>query len=127
MLVPAVDQHVALGDMQRHELVDQLIHRLPRLDHHHDLAGRLDGFDQLFEGVAADEVLALGPAVDEVVHLLGGAIENRDVIAAAFDIEGEVLAHDGETDETEVGGHRSGAGSEWQRLEARVFERAIRD
>ena len=41
VLVAAVDEHVALGQV-RQELLDQVIDRLARLDHHHDLAGLFD-------------------------------------------------------------------------------------
>ena len=41
VLVAAVDQHVARRQV-RQQLLDQVIHRLPGLDHHHDLARRFD-------------------------------------------------------------------------------------
>src|SRR5262245_49582067 len=101
MLVAAVDQHVALGQV-RQNLLDQVVHGLPRLDHHHDLAGFFDFLDQVLDRVAADELLPFGPPFHERIDLLGRAIEYRDGIAAALDVESQILAHDGEPDETEI-------------------------
>jgi hypothetical protein len=97
MLVPAVNQHVPRRH-QRNELGHQLIHRLPRLDHHHDLAGSLDGFDELLEGMTADKLAPLGRPLQKLVYLLGSPIEDSHAKAAAFDVASEVFAHDGETD-----------------------------
>jgi hypothetical protein len=40
---------------------------------------------------------------DELVGLLGGPVEHRDLEAVVGDVEGEVLAHDCEADEPDVG------------------------
>ena len=56
------------GFEQRGDLLDDLIDRGPGLDHDHHLARPLQDGDQFLDGVAADDVLALGPAGDEVVH-----------------------------------------------------------
>ena len=50
------------GDKQRQQLLDQRVDRRAGLDHQHHLARRGQVLDQLFERVAADEVLALGAA-----------------------------------------------------------------
>ncbi len=41
----------------------------------------------------ADKVLALGPAIDQVVNDAGRAIENGNRVTTAFDVEGQVFAH----------------------------------
>ena len=53
---------------------------------------------------AADDLLALGPAGHEVVDLRGGAVEDGDGEAVALHVQDEVLAHDGEADQSDVGG-----------------------
>ena len=101
--VAAVDEDVARLQ-QRDELVDELVDRRAGLDHHHDLARPLERGDQLLERVAADELLALAAAVDELVDLGGGAVEDGDGVAAALHVEDEVLAHHGQADQADVGG-----------------------
>ena len=95
---------------------------LPGLDHHHDLARPLERRDELLRRVRADELLPLPAAVDELVHLGGGAVEDGDGVAAGLHVEDEVLAHDGEADQADVGG---GGGHGSNALEARRIARGI--
>ena len=83
-------------------MLDQVVDRRAGLDHHHDLARLGQVLDQVFERVAADELLALRAAGDELVDLARRAIEDGDAIAAALDVEGQVLAHHGEADQADV-------------------------
>src|SRR5262249_22662775 len=52
----------------------------------------------------ADDVLAPGPAARELVHAGGGAVEDGDGEAVALHVQDEVLAHDGQADQADVGG-----------------------
>ena len=98
--VAAVDDDVALVE-QRDELLDHGIHRTAGLDHDHDLARGGEGLDELLERLRADELFA-GMGGDEFVGDRGGAVVNRDLEAAGFHIENEILAHDGQTNQSEV-------------------------
>src|SRR5207237_7726274 len=104
----AVDEDVAAFE-ERGDLVDDVVDGLAGLDHHHDLAGPLEAGDEVLEVGGADEPLALAAAVDERLDLLGVAVEHGAGEPAALHVEDEVLAHDGEADETDVGG-RGGHG-----------------
>ena len=55
-----------------------------------------------FERVAADEVLVFGAAFDQIVDFACGAVVDGDAIAAALNVQREVLAHHGESDQSEV-------------------------
>src|SRR5687768_18509074 len=60
--------------------------------------------------MAADELLALGPASQQLIDLRGRAVIDGHRVAAAFDVESQILVHDGETHETEISGGGHGAG-----------------
>src|SRR5690606_40690689 len=76
--------------------------RRPGLHEQHQFAGAFDGLDELLDRVAADEVFALGATVDQLVHFAGRAVEHSDFVTATFDVEGQVLAHHRQTNETEI-------------------------
>ena len=113
--VAAVDQDVA-GFEQRTEFADQVVHRFPGADHHHDLARAGESGDEFGDAAAADQVLALAAAADEGGDLLDGAVVARDDEAAAFHVEDEVFAHDGEADDADVR-LRFHMGDSFQRLQ----------
>jgi len=52
--------------------------------------------------MSADDLGALGFAAEEFIHLGDGAIEDGDGEAVIIHVENEVLAHDGQTDESDV-------------------------
>jgi hypothetical protein len=52
--------------------------------------------------VGADDALTLGLVFQEAVDLGNGAVEGHDGEAVVGGVENQVLAHDGQTDETEV-------------------------
>ena len=52
--------------------------------------------------VAADEILALGAALHQRIDLVGRAVEHGDAIAAAFHVQGQVLAHHRQTDQAKI-------------------------
>src|SRR5207253_7860311 len=69
--VAAVNDDVALIEM-RLELLDDRIHGTAGFDQQDDLARALDGFNELLDGISADDLLAFGVrlgAVEELVHL----------------------------------------------------------
>jgi hypothetical protein len=98
-----------------------------RLDHHHHLAGRLEGGDQVGQRVAADDVGQFAAAGGEGVGDARGPVVDGDRVAATGDVEGEVLAHHGQADQSDVarrllgharmapgiGSARSTAGERW--------------
>ena len=81
----------------------------PGLDHDHDLARPLQRGDEILDGVAADDLLPLASAVDEVVDLGGRAVEDGHGEAVALHVQDEVLAHHGQADQADVGGRGRGA------------------
>ncbi len=95
MRVAAVDDYVPVGE-QRNQVLDHFVDRRPGLDHHHDLARPLQARHELLDGVTADELLSRAAPRDEVVDDLGRAIENRDLVSAALDVQSQVFAHYGQ-------------------------------
>jgi len=73
-------------------LLDQLVDRGSGLDQHHQLAGALDRRDQFRDRLAALEVAAGGAAADEGVDAVGRPVVDRHAVAAALDVQREVLA-----------------------------------
>ena len=103
MRVTTVDENVALLQ-QRYELFDHRIDRRAGLDHNHHFARSFQICDKLFERTRPNDVLALRATSDEVVDLGCRAIENGDGVATRFNIEDEILAHDGQADQAKVSG-----------------------
>ena len=104
--VAAVDDDVARLE-SRGELVDHRVGRAAGLDEDDRFAGLLEGGREVLDGGAAGE-LARGLRVflHELVGLGGRTVIHRDREAVVGDVEGEVLTHDGQTDETNVGLHK---------------------
>ena len=57
--------------------------------------------NEVFEAFASDEVL-VGIFFDELGHRGGGPVINRNLKAAAFHIKHKILAHHGQTNQSEV-------------------------
>ena len=72
------------------------------LDHDHDLARARRGTGRIPPASVAPTSFLSGMLGDEFVGHRGGAVVNRDLEAAAFHVENEVLAHHGQTDQSEV-------------------------
>ncbi len=101
--VAAVDDDVVGGE-KGDQAVDHGVGGLAGLDEDDDLAGKADGLDEFLEGLAADEAAGGGGVFgDELLGLFDGAVVDRDFKAVVGDVEGEVLTHDGEADESDVG------------------------
>ncbi len=60
--------------------------------------------------MAADEVLSLGAPGQQFIHLADGAIVDGNTKSPAFDVQGQILAHHREADQSDVAivGHVSG-------------------
>ena len=111
----AADRVRPLAVAAIHDDVVRLDARLEKLLHHgidggaglyqdDDLAGFLDRRDQVLERFAAHQPARRIFAGDEFLHDVGGAVIDRDLVAVIGNIEGEVLAHDGQADEADVCG-----------------------
>ncbi len=68
------------------------------------LRGFFERGDQLFDRMAADDTLPLGPAGEEIIDLRGRAVEDGHGVAAAFDVEDKVFTHDRQADQADVRG-----------------------
>ena len=101
MGVAAVDDDVSLVK-ERNQALDEIIHRLAGLDHQEYLAGCLEGLDEVFEGMGAVEVPALPAACHETVDFFNRPVEYAHMEALAFHVQSKVLAHYGETHESDV-------------------------
>ena len=101
MGVAAVNEDITVIQ-QRQELFNHVVHSLACLDHHEHLARRFEACDQLFEAVAADDVLSYGPAVYKLINLFRRAVENRHREALGLHVHDEVFAHDGKANEANI-------------------------
>ena len=113
--VATVDDHVPVGE-ERDERLDEVVDRRAGLHHHHHLPRGLERRDEILERVAADDVGLLAAAGREGVGDAGRTIEDRDREAPAGDVECQILAHDGQPDQTDVArrllGHPANAPAE---------------
>ena len=109
--VAAVDDDV-VGLEERDEAVDDRVGGLTGLDEDDHLAGLREGGDELLERLGPDETAGGGGIFgDELFGFFDRAVVNRDLEAVVGDVEGEVLTHHGEADESDVGvsfGHKRG-------------------
>lgn len=72
-------------------------------DEHHDPTGFLQRVDQFLERVRADDVRALCAFAEELVDLFDGPVVGGDDEAVIVHVQYQVLAHDGQADEADVG------------------------
>ena len=101
MGIAAVDDDIALFQV-RDDLLDKIVHRLAGLHHQHHLARLFQIGHEFFDGIGADDVLALGAAFHKFGHFLRRAVVHRHGEALAFHIHHQVLAHYGQPDETDI-------------------------
>jgi len=99
--VSAVDDHVTRLE-KRDELLDDRIDRRARLHHEHHAARLLQIGHQFLKRYAALDVLALAGTLDELRHALSCAVVHGDRKAVPLHVQHQVLAHDGETDQTQL-------------------------
>ncbi len=98
--VAAIDDDIALVE-KWNELFDHRINRTAGFDHDLDFARSGEGLHEFFQSFGADQFHA-GMSCDEFIGGGGGAVVNADLEAAGFYIENEILAHDGQSDKSEV-------------------------
>ena len=108
--VAAVDENVALLQ-QRQQGLDELVHGRAGLHQEHHPPGFLELAHELLRRVGANDRLALGFVLEEVIDLRDGAVVRTDGVSVIGHVQDEVLAHDGQADEANVG-----TGSESRRL-----------
>src|SRR6185295_10492874 len=58
--------------------------------------------DQILDGLRADEVLPLGASREQRLGLVRRPVVDRDGEAVPLDVERQVLAHDGEADQSDL-------------------------
>ncbi len=83
-------------------MLNQAVDGRPGLDHQHDFAGNLEAFDQVFQAVATDEVFAFGAPFDQMVNLFGRPVVDRNVVAAALNVERQVLTHHRQANKADI-------------------------
>mmetsp|Transcript_3825 Transcript_3825/g.8257 ORF Transcript_3825/g.8257 Transcript_3825/m.8257 type:complete len:521 (+) Transcript_3825:110-1672(+) len=109
--VTTVNKNVTLLEVLKEE-VDAGINGGTSLHEEHNLTGLGEGVDELLGVLVALEVGGVGAelllsARDALINLRGGAVAHGDGEALLGNVEGEVLAHDGQAVESELG-HFSG-------------------
>ncbi len=98
--VAAIDDDIALVE-ERDELLDDRVHGPTGFHHDLDFARSGERLHELLEGLGADEFFAR-VSRDEFIGGGSGAVVNADLKAARFHVENEILAHDGQSDKSEV-------------------------
>ena len=64
--------------------------------------GLLERLYQLFNGMRADNLRALGLILDKVVYFGDGSIENGDLVAVVVHIQNQILTHHREANQSDV-------------------------
>ena len=106
--VATVNDNVTLLKTVLEEELNEVIDGLAGHDEEHHAAGSLELGDELLDAVCANDALALGLVLKELVDLGDGAVEGNDGVAVVGGVEDEVLAHDRKADETEVSTVKAG-------------------
>ena len=101
MGVAAVDDDVTRLAKWYQRFNDRIDGR-PSLDQQHQLARAFDRLDKFLNGVRAHEVLARCSTLDQGVDFFSGSVENSDFVAAAFYVQGQVLTHHSQTNQTKI-------------------------
>ncbi len=103
MRVAAVDDDVARFE-HRDEFLDEIIDRLAGFHQQHHLAGSSEVAGEFLQALTADDLLVPCPASQESVDLRHRAVETSDGETLAFHVQDQVLAHDSEPDQADIGG-----------------------
>ncbi len=86
----------------RQDFLDQLVHRRAGLDHQHDPARPFEQRRQFGQRMRADDPRPFGFAAQELIHAGGRAVENGHREPVVVHIEHQVLAHDGQSDQSDI-------------------------
>ena len=101
MFVSAIDNDIAWFQV-REQLLDQIIDGWTGFDQCHDQAWLLERLNELGNAVASNKLLAFGSARHQLINLVRGSVINRDGITTTFNVEGQILAHHSQTDQTKI-------------------------
>ena len=113
--MPPVDDNVALFEQGKQQ-VDEFVDRRARLDQQHDPARLFEEAHQFLEAVRADDAGPFGFVGQELVDLADRAVVDGDDIAVVVHVQDDVLAHDGQSDKSDICGlrhKRSERGFDW--------------
>jgi hypothetical protein len=110
----------ASGEGQRrtgYDELDEVVDGAAGLHQHHHPSRLLELLHEFLNGMGSDDGLALGLILEKAVDLGDGSVEGDDCEAVISHVQDQILAHDGQADETEVppaaglaGGGKSGRG-----------------
>ena len=92
MGVATVDDNVTLIQ-ERDQFLDEVIDRLPGLDHQENLAGTLQRSYEVLQRMRSIEVKALASTFHEMVNLLNRTVIHDDMEALALHVQRQVLTH----------------------------------
>ncbi|NCL75032.1 hypothetical protein AIIKEEIJ_02482 [Rhodococcus sp. YH1] len=106
--VAAVDDDVA-GFHRVREFLDDRVGGLAGLDHDEHPARLLQGGDELFDGFGAHEVAVVAVGFEQGVGLGDTAVVQRDGVAVAGEVTGDVRSHDGQAGHADLGAGILGA------------------
>lgn len=99
--VTTIDDDITLLEVGQKRL-NKLINGLSSHDQEHDTTGTLQLSAELLNGVSTNNGLALSLVGKEAVDLGGCAVESANSETVISSVKDQVLAHDGQTDQTEV-------------------------
>ena len=99
--IAAVDDYVAFLE-QRRELVDDCVHRRTGLDHDHRLPWSLQRGEEFLHRARRHDIFPLGLTGCKLVGHIGGPVKNGHGKSLRFHVEDEVLAHDGQADQSDI-------------------------
>ncbi|MPM62593.1 hypothetical protein SDC9_109469 [bioreactor metagenome] len=99
--VAAVDDYIARFK-DGEQFFNVLVHRLPGLDHEHDLARRAQRVLEFFQRAAADDIVLFSAAFHKLIHLFRRAVVHRNGEPLRLHVHDQVFAHHGEPDQTDI-------------------------
>ncbi len=99
--IAAIDDDVALFEV-RHDLVDCLVDDVAGFDHDHDATRSLELRAELCNGVCAFNGGPFCLVGKKLVDLGGRPVEDRDLESVVGHVEHEVLAHNGEANQSNI-------------------------
>ncbi|QBM85749.1 hypothetical protein METSCH_A03740 [Metschnikowia aff. pulcherrima] len=99
--VTTVNDDVTLLQVRQQRL-NEGVDGLTSLDQKHDSSWSLQVGHELLDGVGTNDGLALGLVVQELVDLGHRSVVSNDGEALVGGVQDQVLAHDGQTDQTKI-------------------------
>lgn len=99
--IPTVDDAI-IGIEMGEQFVDYHVHGFSGLDHDDDLSRTFHGGYESGDIVGSHEQVVIAVLVNKSFRPLGGAVVYGNIDTPKSDVPGEVRAHDGETDESDL-------------------------